>query len=347
MLVKQVIREIQPEYGPPGGPAGVVRGGRLAYLARVLRVYAQPHSGPLSFWYERPELNESAFGGGAQYFMRFKGKARYTGPFDHAGIPLLDYRGDIGKQYNPIAIAQYGLARFNQWSTSGASEDYAAWIRVAEWLRHEMRPNDRGVQVWMHDFNWPYRQLLRAPWYSGLAQGNGVSMLVRAAQATSNSVYAEAAHLAFESLRRDVAEGGVLVTDDRGDLWIEEYLVEPPSHILNGFIWALWGLYDYAEWSGRPEASQLWDTCVRTLQRHLGEFDTGWWSLYEARDGNREMLASRYYHTLHITQLQVMHRLTGIDAFAEYSTRFQSYLDSPSNQLRAFARKAIFKLRNY
>ena len=30
-----------------------------------------------------------------------------------------------------------------------------------------------------------------------------------------------------------------------GDLWFEEYIVSPPTHILNGFIWALWGVHDY------------------------------------------------------------------------------------------------------
>lgn len=321
--------------------------GRVAYLARVLRVYSHPSSGPLSFWYEPPELSERAFEGGADYFMRFAGKARYEGPFDAAGIPLLDYQGDIGRQYNPIAIAQYGLAKFNTWSSTGAPEDRAAWIAVADWLAREMRPNDQGIRVWMHDFDWPYKELLKAPWYSGLAQGNGLSLLVRAARATDDARYADAADLAFEPMRFDVAEGGVLVTDDQDDLWIEEYIVDRPSHILNGFIWALWGVHDYAEWSGSPEAARLWTMCVGTLKRRLAEFDTGWWSLYEARDEGREMLASRYYHTLHITQLQVMHRLTGIDTFAAAAARFQGYLDSPSNRVQAFARKAMFKLRHY
>ena len=32
---------------------------------------------------------------------------------DADGIPLLDYHGNIGLQYNPIAIAQWGLGNFN------------------------------------------------------------------------------------------------------------------------------------------------------------------------------------------------------------------------------------------
>jgi hypothetical protein len=325
----------------------VRNGGRVGYLARVLRVYAHRSSGPLSFWYEQPELNERAFTDGTEYFMRFGGKARYAGPFDALGIPLLDYQGDIGRQYNPIAIAQYGLARFNAWASGGTEADRAAWIAAADWLTRNMRRNAHGVQVWMHDFDWPYRQMLVAPWYSGLAQGSGVSLLVRAAKETGSAAYTDAAHVAFEPLWRQVGEGGVLVTDDRGDVWIEEYLVDRPSHILNGFMWALWGVYDYAQWTAKPEAARLWLRCVDTLQRRLGEFDTGWWSLYEARDGTREMLASRYYHTLHITQLRIMHRLTGIQTFAEFAARFQGYLDRPSNRVQAFARKVIFKVRHY
>ena len=319
----------------------------MRYLARVLRVYARRSSGPLSFWYERPEVNERAFDGTDDYYMRFAGKAAYKGPFDASGIPLLDYQGDIGRQYNPIAIAQYGLARYNAWSLSGSTADGAAWTAAADWLARGLRPNRFGVAVWMHDFDWPYKQALRAPWYSGLAQGNGLSLLVRAGCATGEPRYRTAADRAFEALRRDVADGGTLVTDERGDLWIEEYIVDRPSHILNGFMWALWGVRDYADWSGSPDAERIWERCVATLRARLDEFDTGWWSLYEARDNGLEMLASRYYHTLHVTQLRVMARLTADAGFAARADRFQEYLDSPANRTRALARKAIFKLRHY
>jgi hypothetical protein len=313
----------------------------------VLQVYANRSAGPLSFWYEEPRVNDRAFADGLGYFMQFQGKAVYRGPFDAAGIPILDYQGNIGRQYNPIAISQYGLARFNAWLANGDDAGRIAWTSAANWLAREMRPNAHGVRVWMHDFDWPYKQLLRAPWYSGLAQGSGVSLLVRAARVTGEARYAEAAHAAFEPLRLPIPEGGVLDCAANGDAWIEEYVIDRPSNILNGFIWALWGVHDYAQWSGRPEAMELCDRCVRTLRRRVPDFDIGWWSLYEARDRGREMLASRYYHALHITQLHVMHRLTGIATFGAAALRFQAYLDRPANRARAFARKAIFKLRHY
>jgi len=320
---------------------------RVEYWTRIFQVYARPAAGPLSFWHEEPEANPAHRRDARQYFMRFRGKADYPGPFDAAGVPLLDYRGRIGKQYNPIAIAHYGLARFNRWCDGGAAGDYTAWIAASRWLVANLRPNARGVPVWCHDFDWPYRQLLEAPWYSGLAQGNGVSMLIRAAVATGDHAFAEAAHRAFQSFEASVSQGGVIVTDARGDVWIEEYMVEPPSHVLNGFIWALWGVYDYAQWSGRPAASALWESCVRTLAARLGDFDTGWWSLYEAANTGRPMLASFYYHRLHAVQLRVLAELTGIEEFAARAARFDDYARRPVSRARAFVEKAWFKVWRY
>ncbi len=293
--------------------------------------------------------------------MRFQRKAAYRGPFDENDVPLLDYQGTIGRQHNPIAIAQYGLACFNRWCDTQGGEDVRAWLAAANWLERQLTPNQFGVPVWMHRFDWPYRETLVSPWYSGLAQGSGLSLLVRAAEASGAFRYANAAHRAFESFLLDTSGGGVIAQDAQGALWIEEYIVSPPSHILNGFIWALWGVYDYARWSGSAEAHELFTACVNTLEEALPRYDTGRWSLYEippslpasqpsrfapGRTGPR-MLASRYYHELHIVQLRVLERLTGNKTFGAYATRWQEYLDNPMNRARALIEKAAFKLLHY
>lgn len=138
-----------------------------------------------------------------------------------------------------------------------------------------------------------------------------------------------------------------MVEDDRGHVWIEEYLVDPPSHILNGFIWGLWGVYDYAKWTGHTIATNLWKGCLRTLEARLGDFDTGWWSLYESPWGATRMLASRFCRALHITQLRILHRLSGIDAFAARADIFEGQLRNRHYRLRALAEKTLFKLCNY
>ena len=75
--------------------------------------------------------------------------------------------------------------------------------------------------------------------------------------------YQRAAEKAFVALTRPIAEGGVLFEDEAKNLWIEEYLVDPPTHILNGFMWALWGVFDFWLARGDASAKEIFDRGVR------------------------------------------------------------------------------------
>jgi hypothetical protein len=210
-----------------------------------------------------------------------------------------------------------------------------------------LEPNRHGVWVWYHRFDWPYREILRAPWYSALAQGQGISVLLRAFQETGDERYLESGRRAFQAFGLDVSCGGVTYRDEAGQIWFEEYLVDPPSHILNGFLWASWGVYDYALLTGNDEAMQLFDSAVQTLAANLSRYDTGYWSLYELSPTRLPMLASPFYHRLHIVQLQVMANLTGQGVFRDFARRWEGYEQDPRKRYRALAGKVLFKLVYY
>ena len=68
----------------------------------------------LTFWHETPAEDPSAsYDRIGPYYMMFAEKAAYPGPFDPHGVPVLDYRGAIGRQHNPIAIAIERTGRAN------------------------------------------------------------------------------------------------------------------------------------------------------------------------------------------------------------------------------------------
>jgi hypothetical protein len=92
----------------------------LSYYRRIFRAYLWPRASQLSFWHDRAELNPNAPTHAlGEYHMTFGEKALYIGPHDGQGIPLLNYHGAVGLQYNPIAIAQWGLGNYNLFSRSG------------------------------------------------------------------------------------------------------------------------------------------------------------------------------------------------------------------------------------
>lgn len=321
---------------------------RLNYLRRIGQAYLVGGTSQLSFWHDVPEVNPQAkIGELGEYYMPFTQKADYAGPFDGEGVPLLDYRGALGVQYNPIAIAQYGLGNFNLYARNGDRERRRKFLLVADWLVSHLERNQHGLAMWMHHFNWEYRDTLVAPWYSALAQGQGISLLVRAYKETGEEKYRAAAEAAFAAFRHDVHNGGVTFTDTAGDLWYEEYLVDPPTHILNGFMWASWGVYDFLLLTGDESVRGLFQQAIHTLVRNLHTFDTGFWSLYEHSGTRLPMLASRFYHALHIVQLRVMAKITGEPIFTDFAEKWANYSRKAWNTRRAFAMKALFKVCYY
>ncbi|HEY7615343.1 MAG TPA: D-glucuronyl C5-epimerase family protein, partial [Terriglobales bacterium] len=258
-----------------------------------------------------------------------------------------DYHGRIGLQYNPIAIAQWGLGNYDLFQRDGADERKRKFVAASDWLVANLERNSLGVWVWNHHFDWEYRSRLRAPWYSGLAQGQGISLLLRAHANTGQDAYLDAAERAFGSFLKSTDQGGVAFIDDKGDLWFEEYIVSPPTHILNGFIWAAWGVWDYFLATGNSLAQQLIARAAKTLKANLQHYDLGFWSLYEQSGTRLPMVASPFYHRLHIVQLRVMHQLTGDRLFVEYADRWKSYAHSRANRTRALCYKGVFKLCYY
>ena len=321
---------------------------RLNYYRRIFPAYLGRGNSHLTFWHDTPEMNRHfaprALG---EYYMPFVEKADYAGPFDQQGVPLLDYRGKLGRQYNPIAIAQFGLGNFNLFCRTGREQRRHKFLLAADWFVANLETNRAGLRVWNHHFDWEYRTTLRAPWHSALAQSQGISVLVRAYDETGDGIYLESAALAFAALQKETSEGGMVHVDERGDPWLEEYIVSPPTHILNGFIWATWGVHDYWLATGDEAARQFLAATICTLRRNLEKYDAGFWSLYELAGTRLKMLASHFYHRLHIAQLGVLQRLTGEELFGQYAERWDGYRRNFLKRNAALAYKSAFKLLYY
>lgn len=318
---------------------------RLNYWRRIFKVYLTKDKGYLSFWHERPEVGEGITPKKiGPYYMTFADKASYAGPRDKDGVILFDYFGNIGRQYNPVAIAQYGLGHYNLYLKTKDQKNLNECLIHADWLVRNLENNEKAIPVWKHHFEWHYKKVLAPGWYSALSQGSGISLLVRAHNETKKEIYREIAENAFISMTKDMDNGGVLFTDKSGDIWLEEYVVAPPTHIINGFLWAFWGVWDFVLMTGDKDAENFLHACLNTLRDNLHRYDTGSWSLYDLSKQRMKMLASPFYHALHITQLKAAYILTGEPAFREYAEKFENYQRNPIKKTLALVHKSVFKI---
>jgi len=321
---------------------------RINYLQRIFSAYLSHNNSQLTFWHGIPEINRNAtIDKIGQYYMSFLYKTKYPGPFDKNNIPLLDYKGKIGKQYNPIAISQYGLGHYNLYKQTKHKENLDISIKQADWLVNNLETNKHGVKTWMHHFDWEYRDTLKSPWYSALAQGNGISLLVRIYIETKDEKYFKVAQQAFESLYILIENGGVLYIDKDNNSWLEEAIVNPPTHILNGFLWTIFGIWDYYLLTNEKKVKILFNRCVETIRNNLKFFDIGFWSLYEQSGTKMKMLTSFFYHSLHIVQLNILYKITNESIFKQYADKWEKYKKNWLYRKIALVYKIVFKLFYY
>jgi hypothetical protein len=176
-------------------------------------------------------------------------------------------------------------------------------------------------------------------WSSALAQGQAASVFVRAHTLTAQDRYAE---LALNAVAPFLVDGGSdLVTHTRSGPVLQEAPSDPPSYVLNGWMSALWGVWDVQLGLGDTRSRDTFRASVDCLRAHLPAYDTGWWSLYGLYPHALADLAKPIYHRFHVTQLEVFHRLTGDDDIGETAARWASY-DRAPRRLIAVGHKAAF-----
>ncbi|MCK4827490.1 hypothetical protein KA005_67800, partial [bacterium] len=221
---------------------------KLAYMRRIFSAYIiNRKDSNLSFWHTPLEINHiEDYCILGKYYMNFVEKTKFQGSFDADGVPMLDYKGNVGVQYNPNAVAQYALGFYDLLVDTGEQKYKEIFLRQADWFLKNIRILKNGVGLWEYNFDFDYHKGLKAPWRSALAQGQAISLLVRAYSLTQDEKYLGAASKGFNSFKYNINEpGGVTYIDEKGYTWFEELIFNPPTHVLNGFIWALWGVYDY------------------------------------------------------------------------------------------------------
>ncbi|MFH0780018.1 MAG: D-glucuronyl C5-epimerase family protein [Parcubacteria group bacterium] len=322
----------------------------INYYKRIFSAYfLNKNTGNLRFWHTEPRVNiDDKIANLNKYYLDYSAKTEYPGPFDANGVPMLNYFGTIGVQYNPDAIAQYALGVYEKNLEIKDEKLKKVFLNQAEWYVNNIQMREEGIGVFVYDFDFEYFKTLKKPWYTSLGQGHGISVLLRAYLLTNDSKYLETANTAFKSFEFSTkTNGGVRFTDENGDIWLEEAVVEPATHILNGFIWALWGIYDYWLITKETNALNLFNSCVDTIEKNLHRYDTGFWSRYDLAPTKIPCLASFYYHSLHIAQLKVMYLLTNRETFKNYAEKWERYKNKKFNRKLAFIIKAIFKLLYY
>ena len=230
--------------------------------------------------------------------------------FDKKGVPKAKIPYTQNHDYHVTDIASYAIMNENRPTIFNAQ---------INWLIDNIEADG----AFRHHFRFPFYKDFPTPWIGGLAQGLAISALCIAYQKNKNNIYKETAKKAFNALNNNC----VILKD--GYTWIEEYPL--PLHILNGFIYAIFGIYDLTTISKKTNATNLFHQCSNTLEHHLKDYDLGYWSRYSLHDN---MPATLFYHQVHIKQLKALYKITQKEIFFSYANMWEQNQMKKTNRFK-------------
>jgi glycosyltransferase involved in cell wall biosynthesis len=236
---------------------------------------------------------------------------------DDAGVPFQVHPAG----YHPTIIGQFALANWNQYLATNDDYYRNVFLTQANWLVQHEAHICNGAGGW--PISSPHPDVpTKGLWLSALAQGNAISVLIRAFQLTGEAEFLEAAHRAIQTFKQDILDFGI--SDPVGDegIFFEEVAVYPATHRLNGFIFGLLGLYDYAELTGDSKVESLIHQSHGTLHDFLCEFDLGYWT---CSDLLHRHLSSHSELALQASLLGALAKYSGCEHCSTFALRWKNY----------------------
>lgn len=246
-------------------------------------------------------------------------------PFDEDSIEMTQYRE--GRYYHPVAMlhrCQTFIGRYLE------SKDVNYLQRAEKYIAKllSLALEDREALFLPYMFRFSVHGdssvTMEPPWVSGMAQGEFLTVLSRLYEITGNREYLESAGKVLRSILnvKDTLNFWVSHKDSTGYFWIEEYPhPKSPGHTLNGFIFAIIGVYDYYRVTRDAKARLVYNASLTTLKHYLLEF---------RRRGNTSLYclghhhpANQSYHRLHITQFRQLSAITGDPYYSAIADLFE------------------------
>lgn len=239
------------------------------------------------------------------------------------GLPVVQI-GD-GKGYHPVQTASL-LMRLLTSYTITEEPAYLEKLSHITDIFLDTGAEEAGALYFPYTFDFhlhgDQQQLMKAPWYSGMAQGMALSAYVRFYQITHAE---ECLHIStkifksFTHFDHDKDSPWVVYVDGDGYYWIEEYPMWPPANTLNGFIFAIFGLYEYYLLTRDAEAETVLQAAITTIEHYIPSFRRqGRISLYCLK----HKVQSAKYHRIRSEQLNKLYYVTGEGFFRDTARGF-------------------------
>lgn len=254
-----------------------------------------------------------------QYFAYTRYKKKYMNNI------LLEKDSDDNYYENIVTIAIDGLYYYNQYLKNKSIRYKKRMIQIADWLCEKQGNNGEWFYpiAYIHT---PTGEHFEKNWLSAMAQGMGISLLIRVYYDSKNDKYLNAAINATKPLKISIEDGGVCRIYNGCTFW-EEYPTLAPSLTLNGFLYCLLGLIDLKSFYFNSDIECMVEKGFLSLLELLPLYDDAGCSSYDLTYlVSNTRIRSKKYHLIHIQLLQILNSLYKNDEIMLYITKWKMQL---------------------
>ena len=133
---------------------------------------------------------------------------------------------------------------------------------------------------------------------------------------------------------------------ENGNIIFQEYVSKYNLSVLNGWIFSIFGLYDFTLINNDKKYTEILNTSINSLTKLLKKYDRRIWSNYDLKG----TIASPSYHDLHIMQLKLLYDLFEKKEFKYYADKWERYQNNKTLKFIAIIikfKQKIFKNKYY
>jgi len=271
---------------------------------------------------------------------------KITKPHDSTGVVM---RKVGTRLYNHAYLqAAFGMANLDSYRLS--KNKFYLNRAVAQAKRIiATRVASGGAWFYPYRFNFSLHgktsDVMKAPWYSAMAQGVSLALFSRLYSTTKNKLWATAAAQTFNSflVKPSATKPWVVHSDTGRYLWLEEYPRWPitrSDYTYNGHMFAITGLYDYYRLTKSPLVLKFYRGALTTVLHYFPSYRVrGWQSFYCLKHHQ----AAGHYHSIHASQYGWFWSMTHYRAFANGADRFNDDYSSMATKGSVFFSKGAHR----
>ena len=261
-------------------------------------------------------------------------KTTTWGTVDKNGVLNVSLHGE--PVYHPVNSAWWMNQMISSYKVTGNKAYLDQAEATARYLIRYSVSDKNGVWFQYHFLHEPGTLKLGSPWVSGMAQGMMLSTFVNLYEATGDPYWKTWADRTFKTYQAPKSTTApwfqtMKVLGGKKFLFFEEYPAKQDpqiNHVVNGNIYAMYGLYDYYRMTGNGTAQWLFDTAASSMRDSFGSYrNPGKPSWYAATYYGRTVWGTpKNYHNGVISELRMLGKMTGDRQFtSQADTLYRDY----------------------